>query len=101
MTANGDFNIKEEITKNFDSVRNFLNGSSQNGSNNEHINDEYIFVSNNLNTIPNSIPTAEKKILQNKDIGVDTLDLIEDNSFNFDVLKKNYSEIGSNTINNF
>lgn len=90
MTANGDFNIKEEMTKNYDSVRNFLNGSTQNCSNNEQINDEYIFVSNNINLIPNTNSTADKRILQNKDIGVDTLDLIEDNSFNFDVLKNNY-----------
>jgi hypothetical protein len=73
---------------NFEKVKNFLN-SNGNGTFDLN-NDEFLFVSNNINILPNTNSTLEKKYFSSKEAATDTSDLIDDNEFNFDNLKKNY-----------
>jgi hypothetical protein len=73
---------------NFEKVKNYLNSSNTGGH--EYNNDEFLFVSNNINIIPNTNSTGERKCFSNKEVATDTLDLIDDLEFNFENLKKNY-----------
>jgi hypothetical protein len=73
----------EEINKNFEKVKSSLNGSISNS-------EDFVFVSNTLNTVTVTTTCLDNKTTSCKDIGVDTKDLCEDVSFDFEILKKNY-----------
>lgn len=76
----------EEMKGNFEKVKNYLNSNSN--GNFDMNNDEYLYVSNNINIIPNT--NIERKYFSNKEVATDTQDLIDDNEFNFENLKKSY-----------
>jgi hypothetical protein len=81
----------DDINKNYEKIKNYLNNETNNPvTNNEKQIDDYILVSNNLHVINsvNSNITVNKKYFV--DEGVDTSDLLNDGSFDFENLKKNY-----------
>jgi len=73
----------EEINKNFERVKSSLNGIHGNS-------EEFVFVTNNLNTATLTTNCLENKATSFKEIGVDTMDLCEDMLLDFEQLKKNY-----------
>ena len=72
-------------------MKNYLNNDLNNSSSDKNSND-YMFVSNNINILPSpsSGIVTSKKAITSKDEAVDTSDLIDDATFDFENLKKNY-----------
>jgi hypothetical protein len=72
-------NLNQALNNNFENINNYINKNEE----------EVLYVSTNLN-IPSQNNNLDKPLIISREIGVDTLDLVEDNEFNFEELKKNY-----------